>query len=87
MPSHMKKPISMNLLTASHPSVTVSINTAFFPGTISNIYKQASMLAGFRQYVHYHCHASKCNLHARVINRIEQFYKVCRVVISVVGIG
>jgi hypothetical protein len=43
------------------------------------------MLAGFRQYLQYHCQASKCNLHTRVIKRIEEFYKVFNVVNLVSG--
>jgi predicted GNAT family acetyltransferase len=74
--SRKKRTISMVLPMASHPSVAHQIDSAFFAKTLSNVSKQASLLAGFRQYVQYHCQASKCNLHTRVINRIEQFYKV-----------
>lgn len=51
-------------------------NLAFYIGNITSVSKQASMMADFRQYLQYHTHAAKCNLHARVINRIESFYKV-----------
>ncbi|KAM3135187.1 hypothetical protein pb186bvf_012652 [Paramecium bursaria] len=35
--------------------------------------KQATLLQGFRQYLHYHIHASKTYLHSRIVKRINQF--------------
>ncbi|CAK68166.1 unnamed protein product (macronuclear) [Paramecium tetraurelia] len=40
-----------------------------------NIEQLSTFLQGFRQYLHYHIHASKTYLHSRIIKRISQFQR------------
>ncbi|CAD8123613.1 unnamed protein product [Paramecium sonneborni] len=40
-----------------------------------NIEQLSTFLQGFRQYLHYHIHASKTYLHSRIIKRIGQFQR------------
>lgn len=35
-----------------------------------------SMLVGFRQYIHYHLHAMKTQLHSRMRKRVDTFERV-----------
>ncbi|KRX00984.1 hypothetical protein PPERSA_09590 [Pseudocohnilembus persalinus] len=58
----------------SFPSGIVSINLDT-KQHLKNIEKPTTFLQGFRQYLHYHIHASKSYLHSRLLNRISYFQK------------